>query len=83
MKNELITLERAQLATTCGGTVATSPWSNFGTDLKARIDSEMAKARSRFDHCGTTVPTAPTMPTVPPVQTTKYPDRLPGRNAQS
>jgi hypothetical protein len=87
MKNELITLEREHLAATCGGTLAGPPCTNFETDLKARIDGEMDKVRSRLDHRQTTVPTAPTMPTVPTVPTmptmptTKYTDCFPHRKS--
>ena len=73
MKNELTTIDHDQLTTICGGTVATSPWATFEADLKSRIDSELAEARSRFDKYRT-VPTAPTMPTGP----NKYPRRSPG-----
>lgn len=59
MTNELIAIDRDHLTTTCGGTAATSPWASFETDLKGRIDSEMAAARTRFDNYKPTMPTMP------------------------
>jgi hypothetical protein len=78
MKNQLITIERDHLTTTCGGTVATSPWTTFQSDLKSRIDGELASARSRFDNYKSTIPTAPTAPTMPTVPSTKRTNCFPG-----
>lgn len=75
MQNELTTIDREHLTAACGGTVIQNPWSRFQTDVKGWIDSQMATARSRFDHWKPTAPTAPTIPTIPPVTSTHCPPR--------
>jgi hypothetical protein len=78
MNNSLTTIDGNLLAAACGGTVVTSPWAQFETDLKGRIDSQIAAARTRLDHI-----TPPTMPTIPSQPTTKYSHCFPTPNAQS
>ena len=83
MTTKLTTIAHDQLATICGGAAATNPWATFGTDLKTRIDGELASARTRFDNYKPTTPTMPTTPTIPSVPSrpsTRYPHCLPTRH---
>lgn len=76
MTRELTTIDCDHLAAACGGTVATSPWTQLETDLKGRIDSQIAAARTRLDHLRTT------MPTIPSVPTTRYSHCFPTRTTK-
>jgi hypothetical protein len=76
MSHELTIIDVDHLAAACGGTVATSRWTQLETDLQGRIDGQIAQARTRLDHLKTTMPTLPSVPTTPyshcfPIQTAK------------
>jgi hypothetical protein len=62
-----IAISLDNLGTVTGGYAATNPWATFGTDLKGRIDGELAAARTRFDHYKPTMPTIPSAPSVPSI----------------